>query len=361
LVKEINLQEEFVKHKRKGTSDVPFLSHMKRKLQTESINCPLCQKNDCKKFLTKFEMNLVRCRKCGLIYANPRIHESELSRRYASSFFFDEYLPAFEATSKRYDLTIIRSHFFLFLQLITKYYTPGKRFLDVGCGAGFFLKAAEEIGWEAEGVEISPVASDYAQNIVKVKVLEGKLEDLRLPAEKYDLVVLIETLEHLMNPLETLNEINRLLKKQGILIICTPDYKSLSRLFLGNNWAVLSPEEHFSVFTQKNLFRILQEAKFCVLGIRNLLQFNPEYTHDKKRLGYFLFKNLYKKIKKLKIMEKATLFEYADIMNIEDNSPIEAQNNNTDLSVLRKMKRYIHKWSKMCLRGDTLVAVAKKR
>ncbi len=334
---------------------------MKRKPKTESINCLLCQSNDCRKFLTKFEMNLVKCRKCSLIYANPRIHESELFRRYASSFFFDEYLPAFKATSKHYDLTIIRSHFFLFLQLITKYYTTGKRLLDVGCGAGFFLKAAEEIGWEAEGIEISPIASDYAQNIVKVKVLEGKLEDLHLPEEIFDLVVLIETVEHLMNPLETLKEINRILKKQGILIICTPDYKSLSRLFLGKNWAVLSPEEHFSAFTQKSLFRIVQKAEFCVLGIRNLLQFNPEYTHDKKRLGYFLFKSLHKRLKKLNIMEKTTLFEYADIMNIEDNSQRETQNISPDLGLLRKMKRLIHKWSKTCLRGDTLVTIANKR
>lgn len=334
---------------------------MKRKPKTASINCPLCQSKDYRKFLTKFEMNLVKCRKCSLVYANPRIHESELLRRYTSSFFFDEYLPAFKATSKQYDLMIIRSHFFLFLQLMTKYYTPGKKLLDVGCGAGFFLKATEEIGWEAEGVEISPVASYYAQNIVKVKVLEGKLEDLRLPAEKFDLVVLIETIEHLMNPLETLNEINRILKKEGVLIISTPDYKSLSRLFLGKNWAVLSPEEHFSVFTQKTLFRTLQKAKFCVLGIRNLFQFNPEYTHDKRRLGYFLFRSLHKRVKKLKIMEKVTLFEYADIMNIEDNSQKESQNINGDLGPLRRMKRFIHKWSKTILRGDTLVAIAKKR
>jgi len=334
---------------------------MKRKPKTESVSCSLCQSNECKKFLTKFEMNLVKCRKCGLIYANPRIHESELLRRYESSFFFDEYLPAFKAKEKHYDLTIIRSHFFLFLQLITKYYTPGKRLLDVGCGAGFFLKAAEEIGWEAEGVEIAPVASDYARNIVKVKVMEGKLEDLCLPAEKFDLVVLIETIEHLMNPLKTLNEINRILKKEGILIISTPDYKSLSRLFLGKNWAVLSPEEHFSVFTQKTLFLILQKAKFSVLGIRNLLQFNPEYTHNTKRMGYFLFRSLHKKLKELKIMEKATLFEYADIMNIEDKSQNETPNIYPELGLLRKMKRFIHKWSKTCLRGDTLVAVAKKR
>jgi 2-polyprenyl-3-methyl-5-hydroxy-6-metoxy-1,4-benzoquinol methylase len=334
---------------------------MKRKPKTTSVNCPLCQSNDYRKFLTKFEMDLVKCRKCGLIYANPRIHESELLRRYTSSFFFDEYLPAFEATSKQYDLTIIRSHFFLFLQLITKYYTLGKRLLDVGCGAGFFLKAAEEIGWEAEGVEISPVASAYAQEIVKVKVMEGKLEDLGLPAEKFDLVVLIETIEHLMNPLKTLNEINRILKKEGVLIISTPDYKSLSRLFLGKNWAVLSPEEHFSVFTQKTLSRILQKAKFCVLGIRNLLQFNPEYTHDKKKSGYFLFRSLHKRLKELKIMEKTTLFEYADIMNIEDKSQSEIQNNYPDMDFMRKTKRVVHKWSKTRLRGDTLVAIAKKR
>jgi hypothetical protein len=60
-------------------------------------------------------------------------------------------------------------------------------------------------------------------------------------------------------------------------------------------------------------------------------------------------------------MEKATLFEYADIMNIENKGQLKAQNINPDLSLLRKMKRLIHEWSKTWLRGDTLVAVAKKR
>lgn len=334
---------------------------MKRKLKTEHTHCPLCQGNNYKRILTKFERNIVKCRKCGLIYANPRIQESELFERYTSSFFFDEYLPAFKATSTHYDLNIIRSHFFLFLQLIAKYFTPGKRLLDVGCGAGFFLKAAEEKGWEVEGVEISPAASEYAQNIVRVKVLKGKLEDKHLPAEKYDLAVLSETIEHLMNPLDTLKEIYRILTKEGILLISTPDYNSLSRLFLRKNWAVISPEEHFSIFTKKNLCHILQKANFCVLGIRNLRQLNPEYTHDKKRLGYFVFKNLCKRLEKLKIIEKTTLFEYADIMDIGEKNHIKTQNMYSDLNLIRKMKRIIHKWTKMWLRGDTLIAIAKKK
>ncbi|GAJ22218.1 unnamed protein product, partial [marine sediment metagenome] len=77
--------------------------------------------------------------------------------------------------------------------------------------------------------------------------------------------------------------------------------------------------------------------------------------------GYFLFRSLHKRLKELKMMGKTTLFEYADIMNIEDKSQSKTQNISPDLSLLRKMKRLMHKWSKTCLRGDTLVAIAKKR
>lgn len=121
------------------------------------------------------------------------------------------------------------------------------------------------------------------RNIVKVKVHEGKLEDLQLPAEKFGLVVLIYPIEHLMNTLNTLKEINRILTKKGTLIISSPDYNSLSRLFLRKSWAVLSSAEHLSIFTKKTLFLMLQKANFCVLGIRNLFQLNPEYIHNKKR------------------------------------------------------------------------------
>lgn len=332
----------------------------KRKPETEYVPCPLCQADDHQKFLTKFEMNLVKCRKCSLIYANPRIQEPELFSRYTASFFFDEYLPAFKAAPTYYDPEVIRSHFFIFIQLITKYFKPGKRLLDVGCGSGFFLKAAEEIGWEAEGVEISAAASEYAQNIVGVKVLEGKLEAHHFPAEKFDLVVMLETAEHLMNPLNTLKEIYRILKRGGILIISTPDSNSLSRLFLGKNWAVFSPEEHLSVFSQKSLFYLLQRANFCILGIRNLLQLNPEYTHNKKGLGYFVFKKLCNRLEKIEIMEKATLFEYADLMNVEEKKHLQAEGIHPNLNLKRKMKRRVHKWAKMWIRGDILISIAKK-
>jgi len=193
-----------------------------------------------------------------------------------------------------------------------------------------------------------------------VKVHEGKLEGLHLPAEKFDLVFLIDTIEHLINPLNTLKEINRILIKKGILIISAPDYNSLSRLFLRKSWAVLSPAEHLSSFTQKSLVHILQKADFCVLGIRNLLQFNPEYTHNKKRLSYFLFKNIYKRLKGLKIIKKTQLFEYADIMATEEKNQIKTQNTYYCLSLIAKMKRIIYKWIKTWLRGDILVAIAKK-
>lgn len=324
--------------------------------KTEFINCNICSSNSYKIICHKFGLDLVKCKNCGLVYTNPRLLESEILQRYESPIFFDEYLESFKASSVTYDLNFIRNHYYLFIDLIKNYLVPGKKLLDVGSGAGFFLKAAEEIGWQAEGVEISSTASKYAAEIAKVNVHYGKLEDLKFPSETFDLVTLLDIIEHLPNPLHTLKETNRILKSGGIIIVSTPDFNSLSRLFLGYDWAVLSPAEHLYNFTHKTLCSILSNSYFHVLGIRNLLVFNPEYTNNKNKRGYFLWKTVHTRLEKQKIMENIHGFEYLDLMVAAEENKAKT----TELKFTKKLKRIIYKRAKTWLKGDMLIAIAKK-
>lgn len=324
--------------------------------KTKPVDCNLCHNNDTRLVCTKFGLNLVRCNACGLVYANPRLPETEIMQRYDSPLFFNQYLENLRATPSTYDFDFIRSHYHIFLGLIEQFFAPGKRLLDVGCGPGFFIKAAEEAGWKAEGIEISSAASEYANNIVRVPVHKGKLEELNLSSDTYDLVTLNDILEHLVDPLGTLKEIHRILKREGVVILNTPDFNSLNRLFLGNDWAVLSPAEHLYNFTQKTLMRMLSEANFQVLGVRNLLILNPEYTHDKSRRRYLRWKSMHERIEKMNAMENLHGFEYLDLLSINNKIAPEAP----VPGFFKRMKRQVYKRAKRWIRGDILVAIGSK-
>jgi hypothetical protein len=119
---------------------------------TETINCVLCQSQNFRVIYRKFNLNLVRCKNCRLVYTNPRLIEKELLTRYGQEYFYNEYLPIFNADSTRFDLETVNKHYSLYINLLQPFYKPGKNLLDLGCGPGFFLKSAERAGWTAEGV-----------------------------------------------------------------------------------------------------------------------------------------------------------------------------------------------------------------
>ena len=77
---------------------------------------------------------------------------------------------------------------------------PGK-LLDVGCGYGFFLRLAQEAGWEAIGVDPDPQAVAYARSTLRVEALQGDLRDLDFADHSFDLVTLWNVLDYVPDPI----------------------------------------------------------------------------------------------------------------------------------------------------------------
>lgn len=289
----------------------------------ESVACRLCGRRNSRPYATKFGLYLVKCRSCGLVYAEPRLTEADIMKRYSPEYFFKEYLPVFRADEKSFDLDLVRGHYHLYLRLIAPLAGPGRRLLDVGSGAGFFLKAAESDGWDVEGVEVSEAAAGYAARVLGVKVRQAKLEGVGFGADSFDVVTLLDTIEHLGDPERAMAEILRILKPGGRLILNTPDLGSHSRRVFGTNWAVLTPAEHLQNYTGKTLRRTLEKAGFRVVGIRNLLQFDPEYTHDKASRRYHRWKKRLERERTKKFLEKAFWIEYTDLVKLGGGSGAE--------------------------------------
>src|SRR5262249_32162170 len=117
------------------------------------------------------------------------------------------------------------------------------RWLDLGYGEGGLLSAAESLDWRCYGVEISPQSLDYGNRRGWV-VSSDADRDPRFPEAGFDVVTMIEFLEHVQDPQSQLSAALRWLRPGGLLYVTTPNADSLNRRCLGLEWSIFKPPEH---------------------------------------------------------------------------------------------------------------------
>lgn len=242
------------------------------------VPCALCGADDTRRIYTKFDYPIAKCRRCGLVYANPRADAAEILKRYSSDYFWNEYMPALGAPGGRVDDDFIDGRNAPLLGLIRKHAPDGGRLLEVGTGAGLLLKAAERAGWAVGGVELSVDGAAFARERLGLDVRLERAEAMTFPPESFDAAIMSEVIEHLFDPPLVLRAIHRALKPGGLLVITTPNFAALSRHILGAQWSVLNPLEHLYYFTGSTLGRMLAASGFEVRESRPLLPLQPSFV-----------------------------------------------------------------------------------
>nr|WP_294782764.1 class I SAM-dependent methyltransferase [uncultured Flavobacterium sp.] len=135
------------------------------------------------------------------------------------------------------------------LNLINSQQTQKGKILDIGAGTGDFLLTAKNDGWETIGVE----PSDRAKNIAKQKGISFVEEISTLENQSLDLITMWHVLEHVPNLEEQIQELKRLLKPTGTLIIAVPNYKSFDAKHYETFWAAYDVPIHFWHFSKKSI------------------------------------------------------------------------------------------------------------
>ncbi|MFH0839256.1 MAG: class I SAM-dependent methyltransferase [Candidatus Omnitrophota bacterium] len=199
---------------------------------------------------------IVACRRCGLVYVNPRTDREELMNQYANALDVG-YSSQMELRIKTFKRQ---------LRLIENYIPKG-RLLDVGCAAGYFLYVAQKKGWQIEGVEMSRAIAKEAEQLLGTTVRLGTVEESEFPSSYFDAVSMFDVIEHLPEPAKTLREIQRILKPGGILALNFPDISSVFAQCMRAHWWFLL-EDHLYYFSPGVLTQMLQVHGFKVLFFR---------------------------------------------------------------------------------------------
>jgi SAM-dependent methyltransferase len=248
-------------------------------MSSEHVDCTICGCGCYRPLFKKFGLQLAECADCGLVFVNPRLPEKVTLGRYDDTYFEQEYLPSLGVQDGAYDLDFFDQRYALYLSLIAERVGPatGRKLLEIGTGAGFFLKSAQRAGWDVSGTEISKPCFDYATKELALNLRYEQAEELSFESGAFDVVVLFDVLEHLFDPLKVMQAVNRVLKKGGVLFMGTPNYEALARKMLGRSWSIISPVDHLYYFTEGSLQKLLVQA-----GFRNV-----DFIKDCPGLGVF--------------------------------------------------------------------------
>jgi SAM-dependent methyltransferase len=211
---------------------------------------------------------LVRCLNCGLIYQNPQLSADELLAHYP----IGEYALYQEATNQKdgvfQHLDQQRGMTRRCRQIQAYQSTPG-RLLDVGCATGNFMVAMRDRGWQVAGIELNPQAADYGRRTLGLEIETGKLEDIPLLENDFDVVTMWDVFEHVLDPKQTLVIVRRILRPGGLFVAATPNPASLEARLFGDAWAGWDRPRHLYLYSPTVLRRYLHEAGFEEVHIKS--------------------------------------------------------------------------------------------
>ena len=255
--------------------------------------------------LPKCNWPIVKCKNCGFIFNQALLSAEDIAPLYKDGYFdhyrevsYDELAESKRLVGRQYIKDVFN-------------YKQKGRLLELGCASGFLLDEAKDLGFEPFGVEISDQAKKAkakGHNIYK-----GVLEEFKFPDNYFDVVISVNTLEHTTDPLWTLKELRRILKRDGICIISVPNHIKNDLLKIGYH-KDFAPV-HLSYFTPKTFKKLIQKADFKIIKIKSDFFVNMIYrllsyfkVHDKVALD--LMRNTSLELKEPKKSLKQRVYRF---------------------------------------------------
>ncbi len=241
-------------------------------MTTEEVNCNICGKKTETGLWASGKSkrnpedstvyNIVQCKKCGLIYTNPRFTLEKL-KEYYSKNYVDNRVSTAGKNKKRYDMYLIEVKQTMAI-IKENFGNETIKFLDSGCSNGLFLQAMPEKGIKKYATEFSEDAAEVAKNNAKIKKMWiGDLTEIDFGEQRFDVVHMRAILEHVRDPKKVLKKAHSILTDRGVLILSsTPNAGSFVARLYKYRWALTKPEEHIYYYTDRTINTLFKQTGF---------------------------------------------------------------------------------------------------
>lgn len=261
-------------------------------VQRLSVPCHVCDSTNDVTYIEARGFRIAQCSNCGLWFVNPQPTVEELRQYYATYDSGDLWRDMEEGFNRDVRKIIMDSK-------------PSGTLLDVGCGSGNFLRCMKEKGFSAFGIEPSVSGSDYARESQQVEIYHGMIEDYMRDnsGRRFDAITLLNVLEHLTGPGDTLVQLSRLLANDGLMVIVVPDARfhdivgrvrkvfGIADPFWLDNAPYLSGfrvPDHLCSFQPRTISALLRRSGYKVVRIQNApVVFNPPFYRNAAK--WFVF------------------------------------------------------------------------
>jgi SAM-dependent methyltransferase len=226
----------------------------------EQAVCLLCGVADERALLRRAKPRHVVCRRCGLVYQNPRPTLEEISAYYQRGYWEDRGPIAANGAEPIRPASLDRGRFVV--EWTQKYLGSVERVVEIGCGRGEILAyVRDHLNCQALGVEPSRAQATTAAQRFALEVLNATLNDVDLQGRKASALVLSHVVEHFHDPRAALIRCRDLLADGGWIFIEVPNILEPNRHKGLSKWLAF---EHMYYFSVGTLSRVLAEAGFAV-------------------------------------------------------------------------------------------------
>lgn len=225
-----------------------------------SIKCPFCESEntrlhlklkDC--FLSQEDFEIHECNDCRLLFTTPRPDKSVIGKYYKSENYLSHnehkrgLVPWIYNKVKKVN---IRNKYKIACGDSTK-----PHLLDFGCGVGDFLHYAQQKGCEVMGCDLNEDARKIASEKLGKTIVTPE-EIFALPNSTFDIITMWHVLEHIDNLKFQSEQLFKLLKSNGRLVIAVPNYKSNDAEYYHDKWAAYDVPRHLNHFHKESLENI---------------------------------------------------------------------------------------------------------
>lgn len=220
---------------------------------------------------TKDDYGIAECVTCGLVQLEPTPTPETLRALYETDAYFGgggSGYSEYESQEPEYLATFRED-----IRRIAEFVPSGK-ILEVGCGYGYFLQCALQAGYDAYGIDLSPTAVKWASERLPNRVFCGLLEEVpEIQEQQYDVIFGSHLIEHLVEPGAFLEQAGRLLRPGGLIVLVTPNIRSLLSRASGRRWVSYKIPEHVSYYDPHTIAALLNRAGFSVRAVDSAYQY----------------------------------------------------------------------------------------